>query len=184
MITIVDEALEHFSAREALLDLSFGEDRYSKTCERLREGRLPVFAFVATDALGRLVGSVRLWSVADQAGNQSLLLGPLAVSPDLRGQKIGDLLMRHALTQAAVHGHGSVILVGDVSYYGRFGFASGLLNRLVLPGPVDHGRFLGIEFVPSYLNQLEGLVSAAGSFMPVPLICPTDDFRPVSKIAR
>ncbi|WP_306146044.1 hypothetical protein [Roseibium sp. MMSF_3412] len=35
MITIVNEALEHFSAREVLLDQSFGEDRHLKTCERL-----------------------------------------------------------------------------------------------------------------------------------------------------
>ncbi|MET1411124.1 N-acetyltransferase [Roseibium sp. HPY-6] len=162
MITIVDEALEHFSAREALLDLSFGEDRHLKTCERLREGQLPVFAFVATDAAGRLAGSVRLWSVADEAGNQSLLLGPLVVCPLMRGLKIGDRLMRHALTQAAVHGHGSVILVGDQAYYDRFGFQPGRLDRVDLPGPFDQRRFLGIDLSVGHLARLDGLLKPAG----------------------
>jgi len=47
MILIVNEAPEHFGARELLLDRCFGEDRFAKTSERLREGRLPVFAFAA-----------------------------------------------------------------------------------------------------------------------------------------
>ena len=44
--------------------------------------------------------------------------------------------MRHALNQAALHGHGSVLLVGDLPYYERFGFAAGLLDGVGLPGPV------------------------------------------------
>ncbi|WP_244314035.1 GNAT family N-acetyltransferase [Roseibium denhamense] len=112
MIDIVDEALEHASARERLLDASFGPDRRLKTSERLRTGRLPVFAFAALDETGMLVGTVRLWSVADPNGRQTLLLGPLAVAQGCRGQKVGDRLMRHALNQAVIHGHGSVILVG------------------------------------------------------------------------
>ena len=162
MIAIVDEAPDHTGAREALLDLSFGEERFTKTSERLREGRLPVLAFAALDDAGTFVGTVRLWSVIDRKGAESLLLGPLAVAPGLRGARIGDRLMRHALTQAAIYGHGSVILVGDLGYYARFGFSSGLLDKVTLPGPVAHARFLGVDLVPGHLAMLEGALAACG----------------------
>lgn len=183
MIDIVDEAPAHTGAREALLDLSFGEERFAKTSERLREGRLPVFAFAALDESGKLVGTVRLWSVADRNGFQSLLLGPLAVDPACRGLKVGDRLMRHALNQAAVHGHGSVILVGDLPYYARFGFEAGLLDDVSLPGPVAYDRFLGLEFAPGHLAGLDGVLSAAGLLdLAAPAAAPEELFT-VSKLA-
>jgi predicted N-acetyltransferase YhbS len=183
MIDIVDEAPAHTGAREMLLDLCFGEERFLKTSERLREGRLPVFAFAALDESGKLVGTVRLWSVADRNGAQSLLLGPLAVDPDCRGGMVGDRLMRHALNQAAVHGHGSVILVGDLPYYARFGFQAGLLDEVTLPGPVQYDRFLGVDFAPGHLAGLDGVLSAAGLIDPAAGLTATDGFSSVSKAA-
>ncbi|CTQ59218.1 GNAT family N-acetyltransferase [Roseibium album] len=164
MITIVDEALEHFSAREALLDLGFGEDRHLKTCERLRAGRIPVFAYVVLDEAGKLAGTVRLWSVQDEGGQSILLLGPLAVASEFRGRGVGDRLMRHALNQASTHGHGSVVLVGDPAYYERFGFSSGKLERVILPGPFEQHRFLGVELLPGQLAELNGVLKASGDF--------------------
>ncbi|MBO9418204.1 N-acetyltransferase [Labrenzia sp. R4_2] len=183
MIDIVDEAQAHVCAREALLDLSFGLDRHLKTSERLREGRLPVFAFTALDASGKVVGTVRLWAVADRWGHQSLLLGPLAVDPECRGLKVGDRLMRHALNQAALHGHGSVLLVGDLRYYERFGFAAGLLEDVALPGPVDYRRLLGLEIAPGHLAGLEGTLCAAGVLDPIASFSDADDGLVLSKLA-
>lgn len=164
MIAIVDEAPAHAGAREALLDLSFGFDRQLKTSERLREGRLPVFAFSALDDDERLIGTVRLWAVRDDRGNDCLLLGPLAVDPNLRGQKVGDRLMRHALNQAAVFGHQAILLVGDHDYYARFGFRRGLLNAVGLPGPVDRTRFLALELKANYADGLSGVLKPTGDF--------------------
>ncbi|MEO9526276.1 N-acetyltransferase [Roseibium sp.] len=183
MIDIVEEVPAHAGAREALLDLSFGEARLARTSERLREGLLPVFAFVALDATGKLVGTVRLWSVADRSGCQSLLLGPLAVDPGCRGNRVGDRLMRHALNQATMHGHGSVILVGDLPYYARFGFAAGLLDKVVLPGPVDQDRFLGLELVRGHLAELNGVVAAAGSLDPAVAPAPLSNGFSIPKSA-
>lgn len=181
MIDIVDEAPDHTGAREGLLDLCFGEDRFGKTSERLREGRLPVFAFSAIDESGKLVGTVRLWSVADRNGSQSLLLGPLAVDPACRGLKVGDRLMRHALNQAAVLGHGSVILVGDQPYYTRFGFAAGLLDKVGMPGPVDYHRFLALEFTPGHVDGLAGVLSASGVLDPMAVPAAREDVFSVSQ---
>src|SRR6266436_1200876 len=66
-------------AREALLDACFGEGRQMRTCQRLRDGRVPAegLAFSAVRE-GKLVGTVRLWHVS-AGGKPMLMLGPLAV---------------------------------------------------------------------------------------------------------
>src|SRR5262245_66458254 len=83
MVTIRHERTGDAAAREQLLDVSYGPVRFTKTSERLREGRLPEVALVATEGR-RIVGSVRLWPVSAGPGRSALLLGPLAVAPDVR----------------------------------------------------------------------------------------------------
>lgn len=166
-IVIADEQLRHVEAREALLDASFGPNRFEKTSERLREGRLPAegLALVATHE-DRLVGTVRLWNVALGPNRPSLLLGPLAVDGTLRSAGIGGRLMRAALDRATKAGHASVILVGDEPYYARFGFSRAKMDHLWMPGPLDRARFLGLELAPGALDGAVGLVSPTGVEMP------------------
>ena len=159
---IRDERPRDAAAREVLLDRSFGPERFGKTCERLREHRLPApgMSFVAM-ADGVLVGTLRFWHV--EAGDRaSLLLGPLAVNATHRAAGLGRALIVHGLARAKKLGHESVILVGDAPYYGRFGFARAPAEHLVLPGPVDLNRFLGLELVPGALQGARGRVVGAG----------------------
>jgi predicted N-acetyltransferase YhbS len=167
MITIRRERPTDVVAREALLDLSFGQCRFDKTSERLREGRLPAdgLSFVAVEGgrqEGRIVGTVRLWHVSTGAGRPALLLGPLAVSPDRRNRGIGASLIRRALRDARRLRHGAVMLVGDAPYYGRFGFAADKTGRLRLPGPYEPDRLLALELMPRALGGAQGLVAATG----------------------
>jgi predicted N-acetyltransferase YhbS len=149
--------------REALLDAAFGESRFAKAAERLREGRLPAegLAFVA-EAHGRLIGTVRLWNVAAGPGRAALLLGPLAVDCELRDRGIGGALMAHALGEARQRGHAAVLLVGDAPYYGRFGFSAEKTGGLWLPGPYARDRLLALEIVPGALDGAQGLIGASG----------------------
>jgi predicted N-acetyltransferase YhbS len=167
MITIRRERPTDVVAREALLDLSFGQCRFDKTSERLREGRLPAdgLSFVAVEGGrqgGRIVGTVRLWHISTGAGRPALLLGPLAVSPDRRNRGIGASLIRRALRDARRFGHGAMMLVGDAPYYGRFGFAADKTGRLWLPGPYEPDRLLALELMPRALDGAHGLVAATG----------------------
>src|SRR4051812_25793753 len=96
------EEPDDVEAVEGLVALCFGPGRIAKTAYRLREGVSEVreLSFVAVDqASGALLGSVRFWPVA-VGGHASLLLGPLAVQPHLRGQGIGIGLMQHGLEAA------------------------------------------------------------------------------------
>jgi predicted N-acetyltransferase YhbS len=150
--------------REALLDASFGrKERFAKTCQRLREDRLPARGLsLAARKNGLFVGTLRMWHV-DAGGVPALLLGPLAVSGTQRSQGIGGLLMNEALARAADLGHRAVILVGDAAYYTRFGFSRALTQNLAMPGPIDESRFLGLELREGALNEAQGLVTPTGA---------------------
>ena len=50
------------------------------------------------------------------------MLGPLAISPELRGLGYGKALMWHSMAQSRLQGHSRIILVGDPEYYNQFGF--------------------------------------------------------------
>jgi predicted N-acetyltransferase YhbS len=161
MVTIRQERPADVAAREALLDVAYGPVRYTKTSERLREGRLPEVSLVATEGR-RIISTVRLWSVSAGPGRPALLLGPLAVAPDCRKRGIGSTLVLEALRAAARAGHRAVLLVGDAPYYGRFGFSAEKTGALWLPGPYERHRLLGSELAPGALDGAQGLISASG----------------------
>ncbi|MEH2472297.1 putative N-acetyltransferase YhbS [Nitrobacteraceae bacterium AZCC 2161] len=154
------------AAREALLDVCFGASRHARTCQRLRDGRLPAegLAFSVV-AQGRLVGTIRLWHV-DAGGQAALMLGPLAVDLSCRELGIGAKLMKHAIAAATALGHGAVILLGDEPYYSRFGFSPEKMENLSLPGPFERHRLLGLELRPGALDGAAGLIVATGRAAP------------------
>jgi predicted N-acetyltransferase YhbS len=163
MITIREEIASDIPAREALLDRCLGERRMAKSSERLREGRIPAAGLsLAAERDGVVVATVRLWHV-EAAGVPALLLGPLAVAPDLQGEGLGKAMMREALWRAACRGHGAVLLVGDAAYYERFGFSGDVADDLAMPGPVERERFLGLELRDGALAGARGVLVATGA---------------------
>ncbi len=161
MYLIRSETPRDFTGVEMLLDLCFGPSRFAKTCQRLRDGRVPAngLAFLVRQS-GQTIATVRLWTVLLGSAGEGLMLGPLAVHPDYRELGLGARLMRHALNQAGAHGQKAVILVGDPEYYARFGFSRALTRGLALPGPVEDRRFLGVELQPGALDGATGMVRA------------------------
>lgn len=123
------------AAVEALVLAAFGPGRFAKTAERLRERARIAAGFVARD--GELViGSVRLWAIT-VGGEAALFLGPIAVASDSRRAGLGADLVQACLDHAGAAG---VLLVGDLPYFGRFGFRPAPDARLA--GPVDQDRVL------------------------------------------
>ena len=167
MVTIREERIADVAAREALLDAAYGAARFSKTSERLREGRCPAagLSLVAVDHC-QLIGTVRLWNITAGPGRDALLLGPLAVHPNHRNRGIGTALMRRAIARARLAGHGAILLVGDVAYYDRFGFTAALTGKLWMPGRYERDRLLALELKPGALAGARGLIGTTGTTAP------------------
>ena len=167
MISIRKERPPDVAAREALLDEAFGNHRWRKSSQRLRDGRSPAegLAFIATDGK-RVIGTARLWSVVCGTGQLALLLGPVAVAAECRNRGVGASLVDHALAAARRRGHAAVVLVGDAPYYSRFGFSTEKTAALRMPGPFERDRLLALELVPGSLNGARGLLRAPSKRMP------------------
>jgi predicted N-acetyltransferase YhbS len=165
MVTIRHERPHDVAAREALLDLCFGAARHQKASERLREGRLPWLALIATER-GRVIGTVRLWHVSAGHDRPALLLGPLAVDARHRNRGIGSALVQRAIEAARAGGHREMLLVGDAPYYCRFGFSAERTGKLAMPGPFEPSRLLGLALVPeaeaTAASEPVGLITPAG----------------------
>ncbi|HET6522779.1 MAG TPA: N-acetyltransferase [Geminicoccaceae bacterium] len=161
MFDITAERPEDGPVVDGLLDQAFGPGRRTKASYRYREDAAPErrLCLVARDDAGRLVGSIRHWPVVvGDAAAPALLLGPLAVDAARRGQGIGRALVWTSLGLAAAAGYRIVLLVGDLAYYRRFGFATAPAE-LVMPGERS-GRLLAAALAPGALGGVRGLIRA------------------------
>jgi Predicted acetyltransferase len=91
----------------------------------------------------------------------ALLLGPLTVDPPFRSGGIGEELVMKSLDAARAAGHHLVLLVGDMSYYGKMGFLPVPPGRLVFVGPVDPARLLYYELADGAFEGVKGKVRRA-----------------------
>jgi len=144
---------------EALYDLCFAPGRQALPSYRLRDGLDPVapLCLVARDDAGILGAAIRFWAV-DVAGHPALLLGPIAVHPTRQGEGLGERLIGDALARASGD-WARCLLVGDASYYGRFGF--GRLHGVIMPPPANPARVLGHELKPGAWQGVTGQVTRA-----------------------
>lgn len=137
---IPDEAIE------ALLDAAFGDDRRGRTAYRLREGLAPIAELsIAVAEDGRLLGSLQSWPVVltapEGATHPLVMVGPVAVRPELQGKGVGKRMLREAADRLDSAGL-PAMLIGDEDYYGPFGFVAGPASGWTLPGPVEPHRIL------------------------------------------
>jgi len=139
-----------------LIAAAFGPGRFAKAAERLREGGAPApgLSFIAWDG-DVPAGCVRLWPIA-VGDSPALLLGPFAVDAAYRGRGLGGDLVRAACAAAQADGRGAILLVGDLAYFKRNGFARIPVGQVTLPGPVDRRRLLWRALRPGALDGLSG----------------------------
>lgn len=164
MITLHPTLPSHADVIAALLNTAFGPGFRARTAERLRENNTAIaaLAYIARDQHDALVGSISYWPV--RLGRAAgLLLGPLAVDARVQGKGVGVQLMQTTLDLVDPARFAFVILVGDLDYYARMGFATAPA-QVHLPGPVDPARLL-IRADESVFEQL------SGTLRPAPELC-------------
>jgi predicted N-acetyltransferase YhbS len=149
----------------AIADLharAMGPGRFARTAYRVREAAAEGFSpFCRVSLLGdRLIAAVRFTAVRIGGRDGALLLGPLAVAPDLANRGHGRGLAASALEDARAAGIALVVLVGDEPYYARLGFRRIPRGQILLPGPVDPDRLLAVELRPGALQEYAGALEA------------------------
>lgn len=141
-LVVEAERPEDGPAIERLTARAFGPGRHAKTAYRLRERAAPDFALSRVARVGTmLVGALRATPVRVGAA-PALLIGPVTVDPTFQNRGIGAAMMTATLAAARAGGQGLALLVGDLAYYGRFGFRRAPPGEIILPGPVDPARVL------------------------------------------
>lgn len=143
---------------EELLDAAFGADRFGRTAYAIRAGVdwLPGLSFAALDEEDHLTGTIQLWPVAlTDAGGRAhplLMVGPVAVAPGRQGEGFGKALLAAALGAIDPAAPLPQVLIGDLDYYGRWGFTAEHTAGWRCPGPWDPARLLargqGLTLLP------------------------------------
>lgn len=141
-----DAAAIHAVTAAAFLNAPHTAQTEQFIVEALRKAGALTISLVAEQG-EEVVGHVALSPVSISDGSTGWYgLGPISVKPELQGKGIGSLLMQAALRLLRERGASGCVLVGDPSYYARFGFKPE--PSLVLPD-VPPEYFQALSFGPS-----------------------------------
>jgi len=96
---------------------------------------------------GALIGTIQCWPVAHHAPDGAVaplvMVGPVAVRPDVQRGGHGRALMVHMLAAAETKADSALMMIGDPEYYGRFfDFTADTTGAWDLPGPYEKHRLL------------------------------------------
>lgn len=144
--------------REAFRDHPDGGLAEARIVEALRDDRALAVSLVA-EVDRRVVGHIGFSPVNISDGSIDWFgLGPLSVDPGMQGRGIGSLLVRAGLERLRSMGAQGCVVLGDVDFYGRFGFADDMdlilqglpqtfFHAILFDGEAAHGR---VEFHPVF----------------------------------
>lgn len=139
------------AAIEAVTEAAFRDAPHSDHNEpfilaALRDAGALTLSLVA-EMDGVVVGHVAASPVSISGGAEAWFgVGPVSVAPAMQGRGIGSRLMREALKPLSERGASGCVVLGDPSYYRRFGFRNE--PSLVLPG-VPPEYFMAVSFGPT-----------------------------------
>jgi putative acetyltransferase len=164
-VTIRPEQPTDLAAIHALNAASFPAPGEARLVDLLRDaGRLQVS--LVADAGLALVGHVAFSAVTTATGIVGTGLAPLAVLESHRRRGIAESLVRTGLEACRSAGIGWVVVLGDPTYYGRFGFQPASTFGLV-DEYGGGGAFQALELIPGQLPRGAGLVRYAPEFATV-----------------
>jgi HAD superfamily hydrolase (TIGR01509 family) len=132
-----------------------------------QQGRITLSLAAILD--GQVVGHglfTPITLVPPRDGRLGVGLGPLAVLPEFQRKGIGSRLTRTGLDHLRRSEFGFVVVLGDSSYYSRFGFKPGAVFGL----SSDYGEtdnFQALELHPGSLTGMQGTVHYSPEFAQV-----------------
>ena len=140
-------------AISTLMADAFGPKRDARSVWKLRPGDPVARLCLVMRRGGECVGSLRFWEVL-LGERVILLLGPLAVSPAMRGKGIGRELIASGLERTRGGPWELVLVSGEVDYYPQLGFVPATPYNLDWPGFIEPERLQFFELVEGALAGL------------------------------
>ena len=116
-----------------------------------------LFVFTASES-ERVIGAIifsRL--IYDQDDRDVFVLGPVAVTTDLHGKGIGQILLNYGLATLRERSIDVAVTYGDPNYYSKVGFAPMTENFAKAPFKLQHPEgWLGQSLTAAKLTSLKG----------------------------
>lgn len=89
-----------------------------------------------------------------------LTMGPICITPKLKRQGYGKILLDYTVEKAKEMGFGAVLFEGNIDFYGKSGFDYSSkfgIRYHDLPEDADSSFFLCKELKPGYLDDVTGV---------------------------
>lgn len=98
-----------------------------------------------------------------------MTMGPICITPELKRQGYGKILLDYSIEKAKEYGCGALCFEGNIDFYGKSGFTYASeygIRYHGLPEGEDASFFLCKELIPGYLNGVTGeYATPAGYFV-------------------
>jgi len=160
---VVKETENDIDAIDQLNRDAFGGEGEAKLVSLLRIRKELLISLVATKD-DEIIGHVCASPVTVNGNNHSIAgIGPLSVYESHRCSGIGGMLMEEVIAQLRNDGCVAAVLLGNPTYYPRFGLLSGasfnLQNEYGAGDP-----FMAMELQEGALNNISGMVTYVSAF--------------------
>lgn len=162
MVVIRAERTNDEEAIRRALEAAFPTPAEARLVALLRAaGRLSASLVAEVD--GRVVGHVAFSPVSTDSGATGAGLAPLAVLEEHRGRGVAARLVEAGLAACRSAGFGWAVVLGEPSYYARFGFRPA--GAFGLADEYGGGDAFGVlELIPGALPRGAGVVHYAPEF--------------------
>ncbi len=154
-------------------NLAFGQENEAQLIEEIRRSNryIPKLSLVA-EVENNIVGHI-LFSYIDLITEESaakilpvLSLAPVAVLPQFQKQGIGTALIQAGLEKADEMQEKMVIVLGNSSFYNRFGFVSSVIYEIECPFEVAADFFM-VKPLKNYQPEYKGRIVYPPAFLQV-----------------
>lgn len=148
-----------------LHDAAFGTPHEGKLVADLTHADLAAISLVAR-VDGAIAGHILFSPLVIEVDDDTVMglaLAPLAVTPARQKRGIGTALTKAGLVAAAQHGWQAVVVLGNPSFYERFGFSPALATGFKTPfaGPY----LMALELSGGALSGRKGKIIYSAPFM-------------------
>lgn len=150
---------------DALLRRSFASEAEAELVQQLREDGLLTLGVVATDDEGQVLGYAAFSPVTLSGEDlQWVALAPVAVDASVRGQGLGQQLVREGLDTLNEFGYAAVVVLGDPAWYGQLGFTAAASQQLSCRWPDSASSFQIHPLTDGVFDGVSGEVAYAAPF--------------------